>query len=51
MKTIKDNRHKSLSKIVIGHLNINSIRQKIDSLIEITATKIDILIISKTKLE
>ena len=51
IKTIKDNRHKSLGKIVIGHLNINSIRQKIDSLIEITATNIDILIISETKLE
>ena len=51
IKTIKDNRHKSLGKIVIGHLNINSIRQKIDSLIEITATIIDILIISETKLE
>ena len=51
IKTIQDNRHKSLGKIVIGHLNINSIRQKIDSLIEITATIIDILIISETKLE
>ena len=38
-------RQKNLGKFVIGHLNINSIRHKCHSLIEITT---DILMISET---
>ena len=44
IKSLKDIRQKKLGKIVIGHLNINSIRQKFDSLIEITTGNIDILL-------
>ena len=51
IKSIKDIRQKNLGKIVNGHLNINSIRQKFDSLIEITAGNIEILMISETKLD
>ena len=51
IKSLKDIRQKNLGKIVVGHLNVNSIRQKLDSLIEITARNIDILMISKTKLD
>ena len=43
IKSLKDIRQKKLGKIVVGHLNINSIRQKFDSLIEITTGNIDIL--------
>ena len=50
IKSLKDIRQKNLGKIVVGHLNINPIRQKFDSLIEITAGNIDILMISETKL-
>ena len=35
----------------MGHLNINCIRQKFDSLIEITTGNIDILMVSETKLD
>ena len=51
MKSLKDIRHKNLGKIVIGHLNINSVRQKFNSLIEITTGNIDILMISEIKLD
>ena len=51
IKSLKDIRQKKLGKIVIGHLNINSIRKKFDSLIEITAGNIDILMRSETKLD
>ena len=51
IKSLKDIRLKNVGKIVIGHLNINSIRQKFDSLIEITAGNIHILMILETKLD
>ena len=51
IKSFKDSRQKKLGKIVIGHLNINSIRQKLDSLIEITTGNIDILMISESKFD
>ena len=35
---------------IIGHLNINSIRQKLEFLMEIIGTNIDLLLISETKL-
>ena len=38
------------NKIVIGHLNINSIRKKFDCLNEIIGVNIDILLISETKI-
>ena len=50
IKSLKDIPQKKLGKIVIGHQNINNIRQKFDSLIELTPGNIDILMISETKL-
>ena len=38
------------NKLVIGHLNINSIRYKFECLCDIVANNIDILLISETKL-
>ena len=48
IKSLKDILQKNLDKIVIV-LNINSIRQKFDSLIEITTGNTDILLISETE--
>ena len=47
IKNLKDTRQKNLCKIVIVHLNINSIRQKID---RNPNENIDILLISEAKL-
>ena len=41
---------KNPNNIIIGHLNINSIRQKLELLMEIIGTNIDLLPISETKL-
>ena len=38
-------------KIIVGHLNISSIKNKFDAVSFITDTNIDILLISKTKLD
>ena len=42
IKSLNDIRQKYLVKIVTDHLNINSIRQKIDGLIEIATGNIDL---------
>ena len=47
IKSLKDISQKNLGKIVIGRLNINSIREKFDSLIEITTGNMDIIMISE----
>ena len=47
LKTLK---LKNATKIIIGHLNINSIRNKIEDLKYLIADNIDILLISETKL-
>ena len=47
IKSLKDIRQKNLGKIVIGRMNINSIREKFDSLIEITTGNMDIIMISE----
>ena len=44
-------RVKYVDKIVLGHLNINSIRNKFDMLVDIIGGKIDILMISETKID
>ena len=41
---------KNPNNIIIGHLNINFIRQKLEFLMEIIGTNIDLLLISETKL-
>ena len=42
---------KNLGKIIIGHLNVNSIRNKINVLNAMTEDNIDILVISETKID
>ena len=49
--TLKNLILKNLDKIIIGHLNINSIRHKIYLLQHMTEDNIDILVISETKID
>ena len=44
-------RLKNLDRIIIGHLNINSIRYKINGLKLMIKDNIDILVISETKID
>ena len=44
-------RKKNPNRIIIAHLNINSIRNKFEILKEVVGNKIDILLISETKLD
>ena len=44
-------RLKCIDKIIIGHLNINSIRNKIHLLADLFKDKVDIMLISETKLD
>ena len=44
-------RIKNINKILIAHLNINSLRYKFDMLSDIITGKIDIILISETKLD
>ena len=48
---LKSIRIRNLNKIVIGHLNINSLRNKFDFLATQVKGYIDILMISETKLD
>ena len=43
-------RQKNPNRIIIAHLNINPIRNKFEILREVLGNKIDILLISETKL-
>ena len=49
--TFNEIRQKNLNRIIIAHLNVNSIRNKLEMLKEVVGNKIDILLISETKLE
>ena len=42
---------KNVDKIVHGHININSIRNKFEVLVDLIRDKIDILLISETKID
>ena len=42
---------KNLSRIIFAHLNINSLRKKIDALVDQIKGNVDILVISETKLD
>ena len=50
-KDLKSVRLKNLNKIIVGHLNVNSIRNKFDFLAPQVQGIIDILMISETKLD
>ena len=44
-------RRDSLNKIIFAHLNINSIRNKFDQLADLVKGKIDVLMISESKID
>ena len=49
--SLKNNRLKNVDKLVFGHLNINSIRNKFDLLANAINRNIDVLLISETKID
>ena len=51
LRKLRDLALKNLGKIIIGHLNINSVRNKINVLKAMTGDNIDILVISETKID
>ena len=42
---------KCLDNVFIGYININSVRNKLDNLIEITGKNLDVLCIAETKID
>ena len=50
-KLLNNMRLKNLNKLIIGHLNINSIRGKFEALKALVNNNLDILVISETKLD
>ena len=48
---LKKNRIKNIHRIVIAHININSIRNKFDFLAEAISGNIDVLLVTETKLD
>ena len=49
--SIRDVRKRNLKRIILGHLNINSIRKKFDLLVDQIKENVDIMVISETKLD
>ena len=47
---LSDYRAKHLNRIIIAHININSIRNKFDMLVDMINGKIDIILVSETKI-
>ena len=50
-KTLRLIRQENLNRIIIAHLNINSIRNKFDLLANQITGNVDVLVISETKLD
>ena len=50
-KTLGELRVQNVGNVVIAHLNINSVRNKFDNLVELINDNIDILVIGETKLD
>ena len=50
-KSLKNIRNTNINKLIFGHLNINSLRNKFDILSEQVKGSIDIFMVSKTKLD
>ena len=48
---LKNLRLKNSNKVIIGHININSLRNKFELLTEMVQDKVDLLMISETKLD
>ena len=51
MTTLQETRVKNVGNIIIAELNINSLRNKFDSLVELVKGKVDVLVICETKLD
>ena len=51
MNTLHEIRVKNANRLIIGHLNVNFLRNKFEMLEELIKGKIDIFIISETKLD
>ena len=49
--TLRKLRVTNIGNIIIAHLNINSLRYKFDSLVELIQSNLDILVIRETKLD
>ena len=49
--SIRDVRKRNLKRIILDHLNINSIRKKFDLLVDQIKENVDIMVISETKLD
>ena len=50
-KVLNNMRLKNINKLIIGHLNINSIRGKFEALKAVIKNNLDILVVSETKLD
>ena len=48
---IENIRSKNPNRLIIAQFNINSLRYKFDSLVEILRSNVDILLISETKID
>ena len=48
---LKNTRLKNPNRLIIAQLNINSLRNKFDSLVQILHNNLDILLISETKID
>ena len=51
MNTLHEIRIKNANRLIIGHLNVNSLRNKFEMLEELIKDKTDIFLISETKLD
>ena len=51
INTLKNTRLKHPKKVCLSHININSIRNKLNSLFEFTYGLVDFLAVSETKLD
>ena len=51
VRNIRDVRKIILKRIILAHLNINSIRNKFNKLVDQIKGNVDIMVISKTKLD
>ena len=51
LKIIQDTKLKNVNRLVIGHLNINSLRNKFDALQMLIKDNIDIFVITESKLD
>ena len=51
VRSIRDVHNRNLKRIILGHLNINSIRNKFGLLVDQIKGKIDIMVISEIKLD